>query len=173
MNDCVTLKDEIETLIQKGKLTKYKCYNDQGKSEECGWSHSPWRKEMNDKMKQVEQQILEIVETIARGFARRGISNNARKRYLWAFMNSKSKKWKGHYKPIYFIEEDFGDIEREHDDPMVISALIHNFLVKQVLINQGSSTNILYSHAVEALGIPKSLYKLYNSVLVGFTGGRL
>ena len=45
-------------------------------------------------------------------------------------INSESKKWKEHYEPIYFIEEDFGDIEREHDNLMVISALIHKFLVK-------------------------------------------
>ena len=32
-NDYVTLKDETETLIQKGKLVKYKRYNDQEKGE--------------------------------------------------------------------------------------------------------------------------------------------
>ena len=56
---------------------------------------------------------------------------------------------------------------------MVISALIHNFLMKRVLIDQGNAIDILYSHAVEALGIPKSLYKSYNGVLVGFIGGRV
>ena len=71
-----------------------------------------------------------MVETIAGGFARGGASNNARKRHLWVVMNSKSKKWKEHYKSIYFKEDEFGDIEREHDDPMVIFTLIHNFLVK-------------------------------------------
>ena len=40
-------------------------------------------------------------------------------------------KWrKDHHEPIYFTEDGYGDIDREHDNPMVISALIHNFLVK-------------------------------------------
>ena len=30
MNECVTMKDEIKTLIKKGKLAKYKCYGNQG-----------------------------------------------------------------------------------------------------------------------------------------------
>ena len=37
--------------------------------------------------------------------------------------------------PIYFIEEDFKDIDRDHDDLMVISTLMNNFLVKQILVD--------------------------------------
>ena len=45
-------------------------------------------------------------------------------------MNIENKKWKEHYEPIWFIKEDLRDIDREHNDLVVISALIHNFLVK-------------------------------------------
>ena len=124
-------------------------------------------------MGQTEQQILGAIETIARGFLGGGISNNARKRHLRAMMNADNKKWREHYEPIYFTEEDFRDIKKEHNDQMAISILIHNFLVKRVLIDQGSSADILYSHATEALGIPKSLYKPYNDVLVRFAGGQV
>ena len=58
-------------------------------------------------------------------------------------MNIENKKWKEYYGPIYFTEEDFKDIDREYNDLMVILALIHNFLVKRILINQGSLTDIL------------------------------
>ena len=71
-----------------------------------------------------------MVETISHGLAGGGNSNNAKKRHLRAMMNAKSKKRKERCEPIYFTKEDFRDIKREHDDPMVISALIHNFLVK-------------------------------------------
>ena len=83
-------------------------------------------------------------------------------------------KWeKDHYEPIYFTKDNFGDIDREHDDPMVISTLIHNFLVKWILVNQGSSIDILYSHAVEALGLKKSTYNAYITALLGFIGGQV
>ena len=83
---------------------------------------------------------------IVGGFAGGGSSNKARKWHLWCIMTSEAKWRKDHYEPIYFIEDDFGDIDREHDDPMVILALIHNFLVKQILVDQDSSADILYSH---------------------------
>ena len=73
-------------------------------------------------------------------------------------MNIESKRRKDHYEAICFTEEDFG-----------ISALIHNFLVKQIMVDQGNSIDILYSHVVKVLGIPKGMYKLYNDTLIGFT----
>ena len=60
--------------------------------------------------------------------------------------------------PICFTE-DLGDMDKEHDDPMVIFTLIQNFLVKWILVDQGSLADILYSHVIEALGILRSTYK--------------
>ena len=68
--------------------------------------------------------------------------------------------------PIYLIEDDFGDIDRVHNDPMVISALIHNFLVKRILVDQRSSVDILYSHMAEALGLEKCMYSAYIGTLI-------
>ena len=79
-------------------------------------------------------------------------------------MNTKHKKRREKYEPIYFIEEDFGDIDWEHDDPIVILVLIYNFLVKRILVNQGmkqilvdqgSLVDTLYSHADEVLRLKK------------------
>ena len=70
-----------------------------------------------------------MVRTISRGFVGGGTLNSTKKRNLRAVMNIENKKRKEHYKPIYFTEEDFGDIKKEYDNPMVISILIHNFLV--------------------------------------------
>ena len=68
-------------------------------------------------------------------------------------MNTKNKRWKEHYEPMYFIKEDFEDINKEDDNPMVISTLIHNFFIKQVLINQGCLADILNSHVAKPLGL--------------------
>ena len=86
-------------------------------------------------------------------------------------MNVKSKRQKEHYEPICFTEEYFDDIDREHDDPMAISTLIHNFLVKWILVNHGSMVDIQYSHVTKALGIPRNIFKLYNGILIDFMGG--
>jgi len=46
--------------------------------------------------------------------------------------------------PITFTDVDFQDVEQEHDDPMDITKELENFTVKKVLVDQGSSVNILY-----------------------------
>ena len=120
-----------------------------------------------------KNQILGTIETILGSFTGGGLSNNAWKRHLWAIMNVEPKKRRNQYKPIYFFEEDFGDIDQDHDDPMVISTLIHNFLVKWILIDQGSLADILYSHMVEVLGLKRNMYKFYTGMLVGFARGQV
>ena len=47
--------------------------------------------------------------------------------------------------PITFTDMDFKGINPvNQDNPMVVSIIIANFMVPKVLINQGSSTDILY-----------------------------
>ena len=88
-------------------------------------------------------------------------------------MNVKIKRRKEHYEPIYFAKKNFGDINKQHDDPMVISTLIHNFLIKRVLINQGIQVAILYSHAVEVLGLQKIMYKFVQQYVRWFCRGQV
>ena len=58
-NDCIILKDEIETLIKKGKLAKYKQYKErEGEEEENKerqHSYSPGWRETGGKSSQAEQ----------------------------------------------------------------------------------------------------------------------
>lgn len=53
---------------------------------------------------------------------------------------------------------------------MVITVGLANFSVKRTLIDQGSSTNILYYSNFQKLGIPKSTIKQHNDKLIGFAG---
>lgn len=46
--------------------------------------------------------------------------------------------------PISFIDADFQGVNLDQDNPMVIKVEIENFMVKKVLVDQGSSVAILY-----------------------------
>lgn len=46
--------------------------------------------------------------------------------------------------PITSIDEDFGDIEQCHNDPMVAKIKVVNFLVCKFLLNNENSVNVLY-----------------------------
>ncbi|KAJ1394584.1 hypothetical protein SESBI_34044 [Sesbania bispinosa] len=57
----------------------------------------------------------------------------------------KRKTHKGKRTPtITFSNEGYGDINRVHDDPMVIRAIIRNADVRCVLIDQGSFADVVY-----------------------------
>ena len=82
-----------------------------------------------------EKNLLNTMETIVGGFVGGGLSNKTRKWHLWVMMIVEPKWRRDQYEPIYFTEDDFGDIDWAHNDPMVILVLVHNFLVKWILVD--------------------------------------
>jgi len=46
--------------------------------------------------------------------------------------------------PITFTDEDFKAPDPDHDDLMVISIKVAEYGIRKVLVDQGSSVNILY-----------------------------
>jgi len=46
--------------------------------------------------------------------------------------------------PITFTGDDFQGLDHQEDDPMIITVEIENYVVKKVLVDQGSSDDILY-----------------------------
>ena len=54
-----------------------------------------------------------------------------------------------HHPTISFIKEDFEGINKKLNDPMVISIVTANFLVKKFLVDQGSSVDLLYCLVVD------------------------
>jgi len=45
---------------------------------------------------------------------------------------------------ITFTDDDSQDLDHQQNDPMVITVEIENYAVKKVLVDQGSSVDILY-----------------------------
>lgn len=63
-------------------------------------------------------------------------------------------------------------IVAEHNDPMVILAIMMNAKVKRVFINQGSSANIIFREALDKLGLKNSNLQSYPEEIIGFSGGK-
>lgn len=57
--------------------------------------------------------------------------------------------------PITSTKDDFDRIEPHEDDPMVIIIATVDYWVKRVLIDQGSSSDILFWETFERLGLDK------------------
>ena len=112
---------------------------------------------------------------IAGSFAGGGSSNNVHKRYLREVLTVKNKKVRlasiGVGQVISFSDDDYPKgFDQQHDDRMVIIATIHNYLVKHILVDQGSSTVILYSTVATSMGIKKANLKPHEGNLIGFSG---
>ncbi|GAV59516.1 hypothetical protein CFOL_v3_03047, partial [Cephalotus follicularis] len=71
---------------------------------------------------------------------------------------------------ITFSEADYEGVRLPHDDPVVVTLLVELFTMKRILIDSGSSTDVLYKHAFDQLRIPTDQLKPVKTPLVGFTG---
>ncbi|GAV57851.1 hypothetical protein CFOL_v3_01387, partial [Cephalotus follicularis] len=77
---------------------------------------------------------------------------------------------RGDEEVITFSEADYEGVRLPHDDPVVVTLLVELFTVKRILIDSGSSADILYKHAFVQLRIPADQLKPVKTPLVGFAG---
>ncbi|GAV69249.1 hypothetical protein CFOL_v3_12750, partial [Cephalotus follicularis] len=77
---------------------------------------------------------------------------------------------KGDEEVITFSEADYEGVRFPHDDPVVVTLLVELFTMKRILIDSGSSADILYKHAFDQLRIPADQLKPVKTPLVGFAG---
>ena len=74
---------------------------------------------------------------------------------------------------IGFSEEDARRLHNSHDDALVVSISIEDYNMHRVLVDNGSSTDILYYPAFQQMGIGREQLTPMNASLVGFGGTRV
>ena len=107
-----------------------------------------------------------------------GCPKKARKTYLRMVQNvqltgSVPKIARRECPIIGFSEEDARRLHHPHDDALVISIRIKDYNMHRVLIDNGSSTDILYYPAFQLMGIGRERLIPTNAPLVGFRGTRV
>jgi len=75
--------------------------------------------------------------------------------------------------PITFTDEEFKVVDPSQNDPMVITVDIDNFSIMKMLVDQGSSGDILYWKTFKKMRIAKEEMKLYDDQVVGFSNERV
>ncbi|XP_058092296.1 uncharacterized protein LOC131249526 [Magnolia sinica] len=155
---------EIERLIREGHLGEHV---DQGArtmtAEECPSDNRP----------------IEEIRTILSGHLGGGNSNNAWKTHVrnmsWPefeimILAQPMKERKLEKYNLTFTEEDARGIHYRHDDALVITVTITNLRVFRVLIDTGSSTDVLFTQAFNRMGIEQSSLCPVKTPLIGFSG---
>ena len=182
-NDCFNLKEEIESLIQQGYLKDF-------------IKRKEHRDIQNEVSADVPQNIATVapdhienqevvggapIRTIFGGLAGGGDSNKARKAYvrevratpgalLVNLVGKPLKETRMEYNTMTFIEEEGRMIHQPHDDALVISITLANRKVFRVLVDNGSSADILYAAAFNKMNIRNEKLKRICTLLIDFGG---
>ena len=70
---------------------------------------------------------------------------------------------------ITFLDFDMEGCQHPHDDPLVIRVVVANKTVHKVLIDNGSSTDIIFASTFDKMGIGKEKLEPVNAYLLGFS----
>ncbi|XP_075650215.1 uncharacterized protein LOC142620788 [Castanea sativa] len=74
---------------------------------------------------------------------------------------------------ISFNEEDVQGVRQPHNDPLVITLTIEGFNTKRILIDNGSSADIMYLPAFQQLKLDPKRLRPFDSPLVSFSGDKV
>ena len=85
-------------------------------------------------------------------------------------LQSPGKKMKFAREPVLFDDDDLEGTIQPHDDALMVTARISGFLVKRVMIDQGSGVNVMCPNLFKGLGLKKEDLMKHTSPLVRFDG---
>ena len=74
---------------------------------------------------------------------------------------------------IGFSEDDARPLYHPHDDALVVSLRVGDYNVHRMLVDNGSSADILYYPAFQQMGINRARLTPTHALLVGFRGMRI
>ena len=74
---------------------------------------------------------------------------------------------------ITFSDSDLEGCQHPHDNPLVIRAVVANKRVHWVLVDNGSSTDIIFASAFDKMGIGREKLEPVSTHLRGFSGEKI
>ena len=74
---------------------------------------------------------------------------------------------------IVFTSKDFEGVKPHADDPVVVTLKISKFTMRKVLLDHGSSADIIYGATFDQMGLSDKDLIHYTGNLVGFLGERV
>ncbi|GFY88793.1 hypothetical protein Acr_06g0007330 [Actinidia rufa] len=120
------------------------------------------------------------IQTIHGGFGSGGYSTSSRKRHARSAhrpaeeeIYNLSSSLVADQTPITFSNDDLRGLHLPHDDALVVSAVIANFNVQRILIDNGSSADILFISAFERMKIGLDKLHPFHTPLIGFGGNTM
>ncbi|XP_019149861.1 PREDICTED: uncharacterized protein LOC109146664 [Ipomoea nil] len=196
-DECILLKRQIEQLIQMGYLGQFIKKPGQGQEQAQGQKQSNvWRKgggqapsisapprkrDHHDHSSDEEEKTTEDSQPpkkraiyVIFGGPEGGESLAERKRwarslYVGEVTRTPHEK-KPKREPITFTDADLPDGPLPHRDALVVKLDINNVVVHRVLVDTGSSVNVMYYDTFTQLGLSRGQLEPIRTPLSGFMG---
>ena len=176
-DNCIQLKREIEYLIRRGYLRRFispeSQAQDQAQNQIPTQQPPPWQTTTQ------HQQSLGEIQVISRGFAGGGESSSARKAHLRSIRSAGIGEIQTVSKlprldtSITFSYSDLEGCQHPHDNPLVVHAVMANKKVHRVLVDNGSSADIIFVSTFDKMGIGMEKLEPVNTHLWGFSGEKV
>ena len=168
-DDCIQLRKEIEYLIRRGYLRLF--VGSKGQSQ----AQPPPPQQTTTQ----HQQPLGEIHIISGGFAGGRESSSARKAHLHSIKSGEVMEVQAVSKlprlntAIAFSDSDLEGCQHPHDDPLVIRAVMANKTIHRVLVDNGSSADIIFASAFDRIGIGREKLESVRTHLRGFSGEKV
>ena len=152
------------------KKREYSKFRDSNKNQHGSSSRD------DDRPSQPPQDVIREIKTITIGPFSRGSFKSLKKAY-WRQVNSvhtiPPSKQRRIDRDMSFNEGDARGVKQPHNNPLVIMLNIEGFNTKRILLDNGSSADIIYLPAFQQLRLDPRRLHPFNSPLVNFNGGRV
>ena len=169
-DDCIQIRKEIEYLIQLGHLRRYVASEGQDQAQlppPCQLAPTQY------------QLPLGEIHVISGGFAGGEESSSARKAHPRSIRSGGTLEVQAISKlprldtTITFLDSDMEGCQHPYDNPLVIRAVVANKRIHMVLVDNGSSADIIFASAFDKMGIGREKLEPVNTYLRGFFGERV
>nr|XP_023892593.1 uncharacterized protein LOC112004585 [Quercus suber] len=174
--DCRDLKEQIEELIRKGKLQKFVKKGEYSKFQDEDKNQHESSSRDSSRQSQPPQNVIGEIQTITRGPITEGSFKSLKKAHqrqvnnVYMIPQSKQRRTD---QDMSFNETDARGVKQPHNDPLVVMLTIEGFNTKRILVDNGSSADIIYLPAFQQLKLdPKRLHP-FETPLVSFSGDRV
>ncbi|XP_059654982.1 uncharacterized protein LOC132301774 [Cornus florida] len=163
-NDCRSLRRQVENMIIKGELVDYLTPKEYMKPQEVN-------------PRKVEGNQVKVIHTIHGRSEDDQVSEEVyqsrlRTAHKLRKLSSVNTITSGSIS-IGFGNGDLSRVQLPHEDPLVISLLVANCMIKRVLVNPSSNANIITKEVFEQLEILSSSIRPTSSPLMGFDGTKV
>ncbi|VFQ96734.1 unnamed protein product [Cuscuta campestris] len=168
--DCNSVKGVIKQMIEAGELDpEYLAHAKQKKNQWIRPKGQP--AEQNKKKKAPSKEHLHVIYGGPEGgdFASQR-KKWGRELYIGIVAQDPQRK-QTRREPITFTDRDLPATGEDHNDPLVITMDMGGVDVSRVLVDTGSSVNVLYLEAFQKLKLCWTRLEHLKTPLSGFTGG--